>query len=686
MRVQWKWTAALAFAVASRAPAFCGQPRHCERSFPASLGRLRTAQAAQRTRAERGSRASRVSRAKAATASKVEAVEQYLARIGGSAKIRALKSALAGLDRDFLQKYFEVTSDDVVKSRKGHQRHERNIKEFLKSKGSAPLTLVMETFSVPRRWLASHEDFLVQGGRIRLRVRQTDQPEVEIVEDHVGVFQMRPSSERTAQEEIARLRVFLMSQVAHLPTSVQSNALRRLKGMWHPDAAPGHYLGHDAVIAEVFRFLCSVEVAATGLHIPPSPLASHGQRSAVCWVPKVMESFQEDFAECISRKDFRAATELCKQQLQKTPDSRYVWAQEQEDLEEELLGLEELADEAAVACDRAYEAMFAYLHDEERLWAVGEQAVGIFWDTGQLEPAGPRRDRLKSMAETLTRTLSSRLKLARAGGIDNEWLFEALGELWFFQELGLAVSGEPWLTEACTEGLRNLKGKVMEELAGFSLEGLKSASCGELCDTLMQVWTVERSSVCGLLNTPPLEYGVREVLAEVRRRPLILPPKPGFYHCFYLMTHVVYTLNCFNGHLPNRRSDCPWLYAYLECCLEFWMTVASAETSGMSAWQGEAVDAIAEAVDCLRGLNEICSQTTIRACRWLLSRQQADGFFVSPNSRRSDNEYDQLHPTWTAAAALQLQREAPGPSQLCACWARHAREAAAEVGFSQPPA
>ena len=33
----------------------------------------------------------------------VEAVEQYLARIGGSAKIRALKSALAGLDRDFLR-------------------------------------------------------------------------------------------------------------------------------------------------------------------------------------------------------------------------------------------------------------------------------------------------------------------------------------------------------------------------------------------------------------------------------------------------------------------------------------------------------------------------------------------------------------------------------------------------------
>ena len=72
----------------------------------------------------------------------------------------------------------------------------------------------------------------VQGGRIRLRVRQTDQPEaspknpllescctysqVEIVEDHVGVFQMRPSSERTAKQEIARLRVFLMSQAGVL--------------------------------------------------------------------------------------------------------------------------------------------------------------------------------------------------------------------------------------------------------------------------------------------------------------------------------------------------------------------------------------------------------------------------------------------------------------------------------------
>ena len=85
-------------------------------------------------------------------------------------------------------------------------------------------------------------------------------------------------------------------------------ALRRLKAMWHPDAyisasdnadsraaeqhiacieaAPGQNAGHDSIIAEafwqmllfslkgarrpgqVFRFLCSVEVAPGGFHIP----------------------------------------------------------------------------------------------------------------------------------------------------------------------------------------------------------------------------------------------------------------------------------------------------------------------------------------------------------------------------------------------------------------------------------
>ena len=75
----------------------------------------------------------------------------------------------------------------------GHQKQERNIREclaecspssvssisvssmedvsrtgvpyprFLTSRGSVPLTQVMKLFSVPRRWLASHEEFLVPG-------------------------------------------------------------------------------------------------------------------------------------------------------------------------------------------------------------------------------------------------------------------------------------------------------------------------------------------------------------------------------------------------------------------------------------------------------------------------------------------------------------------------------------------
>ncbi|CAE7266161.1 unnamed protein product [Symbiodinium pilosum] len=176
---------------------------------------------------------------------------------------------MSGINRNFLQEHFEITSDDVVKSKQGHKRQERNIKEFLASRGSVPLTQVMEVFSVPRKWLASHEDFLVQGGRIRLRIRQTDQPEVEIVEEHVGdLLGMRPRQAASAQQEIARLRVFLMSKVARLPTSVRNSALRRLKAMWHPDATPAQYLGHDAVIAEVFRFLCTIEVAPSGFHIP----------------------------------------------------------------------------------------------------------------------------------------------------------------------------------------------------------------------------------------------------------------------------------------------------------------------------------------------------------------------------------------------------------------------------------
>ena len=103
----------------------------------------------------------------------------------------------------------------------------------------------------------------------------------------------------------------------NLPSTAQ--ALRRLKGMWHPDArgsagaqprmvqqipsfqaAPGHYLGHDAVIAEA-GFLCGFSHGALALggtssrnpkceEEPPSSYAKQAApiscRQNSVWVPR----------------------------------------------------------------------------------------------------------------------------------------------------------------------------------------------------------------------------------------------------------------------------------------------------------------------------------------------------------------------------------------------------------------
>jgi len=200
----------------------------------------------------------------------VEEVEQYLDLVGGEAKLQALKTAIRGINRQFLILNFDVTTDDIVRSKQGFKRQDRNIREYLTSKGaSVPLSAVMKTFGVPKNWLTSHEEFLVQDGRIRLRIRQTAQPKVEIVEDHVGeLISLRPSSSASAGEEKRRLRIFLMSKVARLPMSVRNSALRRLKGMWHPDVVTSQYVGHEAVVSEVFRFICSIKVVSGGFQIP----------------------------------------------------------------------------------------------------------------------------------------------------------------------------------------------------------------------------------------------------------------------------------------------------------------------------------------------------------------------------------------------------------------------------------
>ncbi|CAK9026655.1 unnamed protein product [Durusdinium trenchii] len=108
---------------------------------------------------------------------KVQQVEEYLKRIGGSAKLKALKSVLRGISSDFLQKHFEVTSDGFVKSKQGHNKQEANIKEFLASRGIVPLALLLQTFRVSRRWLETHKDFFVKDEMVKLRIRPTIQPE-----------------------------------------------------------------------------------------------------------------------------------------------------------------------------------------------------------------------------------------------------------------------------------------------------------------------------------------------------------------------------------------------------------------------------------------------------------------------------------------------------------------------------
>lgn len=432
--------------------------------------------------------------------------------------------------------------------------------------------------------------------------------------------------------------------------------------------------------------------------------------------------FVEAFGELVARRDYGAAMNLCRSRLKDNPADRFALELratvqsfldakdqlEEEDEDEELPPqLDEMQAEAIEAADRAFDAMFAYFESDDELpWQVGEQAVGIFWDPGQICTSADRRERLRRMSVGL---LARLLKKLRSSGEPKEtpqgdelshsdWLGEALGQLWWHSELELEP--DPWLLESCKQELTS-SGGSMEFLAGLSKDGLRSASFSELTDILSQTMTVERSFVCGLLDGVSLElgYGVGEVLAEICRRPLVEPPSVGFYECFYTMVQVVYTLNCFNGHLPNQRADCQWVYAYLERCLSFWLRevrregVADLEDSVASRlWSAEAVEAIAEAVNCLMGLAEPTEDSptgeAIRAGVQVLLAQQTEGLFFSPGAPRDPSDaYTYIRPSWTAAAALvALDRQAPGPSQRRAAWSRHARAAARGAGLATGPA
>jgi len=439
-------------------------------------------------------------------------------------------------------------------------------------------------------------------------------------------------------------------------------------------------------------------------------------------------TFMDSFADLVARRDYSAANALCRARMKDKPNDRcarelletvqqFVDAVEEvarDDAEDDELPphLDELQEPAALAAGRAFEAMHDYLQsDAGRIWKLGEQCVGIFWDAGQIWPACAQRDRLREMSVALTRTLREKLLRSTRPSMQEEpsdealsraeWVSEGLGLLWWQLELGLEA--DPELQSACRDELRATRG-CMRSLVGFSQDELGRATYSDLCDVVCQTWTLERSFVCGLYSEGEdvpvvLEYGIEQVLAEILRRPLIEAPLKDFYDCFYLMTHVVYVLNCYNGCLPNIRSDCPWLYAYLERSLQFWLrevrrTKHASLPASVAAqmWSAEAVDQIAEAVDCLCGLNEhqspesAASESIREGLAWLLGQQEEDGFFYSPGQARNPaDEYNHLHPTWTAAQALQLDRSMPGPSPRAAAWSRYARQAAQKVNFQKPP-
>lgn len=355
------------------------------------------------------------------------------------------------------------------------------------------------------------------------------------------------------------------------------------------------------------------------------------------------------------------------------------------------------------ACAKAVEAMSFYLQDEDQLWAMGEQAIGIFFDVAVGAPPGPFRERLLEISRSLLQRLEPRLRVARGmeGGealpehCYGSWLFEALGLLWWQAELGQDT--DTALLESASQEWIGLN--TMEELVGYSKDALGNIPNNEMCDVMVMVWTLERSLVCGLFEGTdlPLEYGIQEVFAEIRSRPLIEPPFAGFYDKFYLMTHVVYCLNSWNGCLPNHYDDCPWLYNFIERCLRFWLREANVDapadalSSLRPSYAGETVDGAAESIDCIRGLGEDNVTEVVReGINWLLGRQREDGFFYSPGAESSaTDEYNSLHPTWVATAALQLDRQnwaaQAQPSGNAAAWSKHARAAAQRAGFAEPP-
>ena len=215
-------------------------------------------------------------------------------------------------------------------------------------------------------------------------------------------------------------------------------------------------------------------------------------------------------------------------------------------------------------------------------------------------------------------------------------------------------------------------------------------------------------------------------------------PRPGprkrsdeFEDSLYLATHTVY---CLCNYTTSCRVDAPWLFAYLRRGLAHLLRLARSRRAGV---EGDAedgltfvdLDALSEAVDCLRGLRRDATaevdgcETAVQvassrgqlpraprrtgggdpdwdvddatasmvheATAWLLEMQREDGSWPAiwhPAHRRwcSDRwelAYCELHPTWVTVYAL-CDRPVHQRRDAAGAWLQHVQPMLRRTGFS----
>jgi hypothetical protein len=236
---------------------------------------------------------------------------------------------------------------------------------------------------------------------------------------------------------------------------------------------------------------------------------------------------------------------------------------------------------------------------------------------------------------------------------------------------------------------------------------------------------------------------MREVLCGLRRHTFEAPgpvaAESDFGESFYLATHMTYWIS---GYTSNSAADAPWLFDYIAGALEYSCgqarvrdqqvaRVAAVEMTGSAAAVEAAkaqpvpeadgldlegfvyvdLDGVAEACDCLRGLQprtggdrgeENSEQDSSRtqalleeATEWIMRQQMPSGEWPQiwhpddPLYRKgmfdtaeADEVYNRLHPVWTCTYALC---DRPPQARRSSAFAARMERLMREVDFANRP-